>query len=615
MIKTIFKIILLLFTRLLGDYSQALEHYEKYLTQDKFKDRLQCQVYGAIGLCYWKLNQLYRAQHNFEISLKLATELCEKEEELNARISLAKIMKILRQYEKCRQYYNEVIPVLEHRLYVKQGNEIVYEDETSQKLMNCYEDIQEALVEMDYIKEALEISEHCNSRILVNMLRRKEVLRDNEDSRAPTDLSPNTAEEIFKLIDNSGCLVLVYSRLQDGFIGWLLSPKNEILKFHRYKNCDHVTFEERIKSCIEDLHRNQTSTYKCDQRSLPSGAKLATKPSDIESTRKTCFTCTFSKTSQTSLQRLHEILVDPFKEHLKDKNIKNLTVVPTELLSMVPFPSLQDSLGNSLYQDFDVSIMPCIRSLHLATQNQSTISNRNEKTSCNDAKVLVAGNPTIPNVKLDGAKWYPHGKRDLAEQEVTSLATLLGVEPVTGTHATTDHIIEMLAQSSLAHLVTYGSWKKGCLAFAPNPNCIGSPPSEDAYLITIDDLLALDLRAKLIVISSCVTCSHEFCYLKQVNHSLATALMAAGARCVVCPLWSVEQTPLVRFYSYLYLGLEKVRQSFLDDAIIIIIILRLYRKKRGYYDNDLCDASDYVYDVCCDDTNNYCTVLSDISSY
>lgn len=552
---------------MLGNYNQALQHYEKVLIHVKVKgmDKLQCEVYSLIGQCYWKLNQLYRAQHNFEQALKLATQLSAKEEEMNSRISLAKIMKTLREYEKCRHYYNEVIPTLEHHLYVKQGNNIIYEDDIADKLTDCYEDLQEALVEMNCIQEALEIAEHCNSRVLVNILRCKEILKKNEDSRAPSDLSPNTSEEIFRLIDSSGSLVLVYSRVKDGFISWLLSPCNGISKFYRYKNCDHVTAEERIKSCIEDLHRNQLCNYKCDQRSLPCDGKEkstgtshvigpeVTKPASSESAPKSCSTCTFSK--DTPLQRLYEILLEPFREQLKDSKTKTLMVVPTEMLTMVPFPGLQDTKGNCLYEHYNVSIMPCIRAL----DRPSTTEDKTEQSI--DNRILVAGNPAIPNVHLEGSKWCPPSKGDLAEQEVMSLAALLGVEPVTGSLATTEHIIEVLAQSSLAHLVTYGSWKKGCLSFSPNPNCFGSPPSEEAYLITITDLLALDLKSKLIVISSCVSCSHKYCYLKQVNLSLATALMVAGAQAVVCPLWSVEQTTLVKFYSYLYLALEKVRHS------------------------------------------------------
>ncbi|KAK3742065.1 hypothetical protein QZH41_015748 [Actinostola sp. cb2023] len=559
--------------RLMGDYVQALQHYEKYLCQVKMKHlvALQCQVYGLIGLCYWKMNQLYRAQHNFELSLKLATEVSEKEEELNSRFCLAKVMKALRLYEKCRQYYNEVIPTLEHRLYVKQGNSIIYEDEVTDKLADSYEDLQEALVEMDYIKEALEISEHCNSRVLVNILRCKEILKDNEDSRVAPDLSPNTAEEIFKLVDSSDRLVLIYSRLKDGFISWLLSPSKGVLKFHRYKNCDHVTVEERIKSCVEDLHSNQVCNYKCDQRSLPHDVILQASDKNSK-TNKSCFTCTFSKANTTPLQRLHELLLEPFREQLSDSDFNALAVVPIEMMMMVPFPSLQDAKGSFLYEKFQVTIMPCIRAFSLASTNPD------ESTTDNNIKVLVAGNPTIPNVNLYGAQWRPCGREDLAEQEVTSLATLLGVDPVTGCQATTERILEMLSQSSVAHLVTYGSWKKGCLAFAPNPNCHGNLPSnpnchgnlpsnpnchgnlpsEDAYLLTVSDLLALDLRTKLVVISSCVSCSHKFCYLKQASLSLATALLAAGARSVIFPLWSVEQATLIRFYCHLYSGLEKV---------------------------------------------------------
>jgi tetratricopeptide (TPR) repeat protein/CHAT domain-containing protein len=541
---------------LMGEYKKALEEYEKHLGQvkvNKLEDRLQCQVYGLMGHCYLKLNQLYRAQHYFEQSLRLAGQINDKQEELNSRHCLAKIMKALGLYENCRQYYNEVIPVLEHRLYIKQENNVMYEGELVDKLAGCYGDLQEVLIEMGCVKEALEICEHCKSRVLVNILRSRDVLK-TEEADKPADHSPYTAEEIFKLVDSSESLVLMYSCVASGFMSWLLSPVRGLVKFYRYKNCEHISIEDRIKDCIENIHVSHESSYKCDQRSLPyRDLKVSLKTEGGQQQRSSCFVCDFSNSNLTPLQKLYNILLEPFRDELQreDGLPRRLFIVPDVAMNMIPFPSLQNQRGEHLYEHFNVSIMPCARALSLKSYNQKEVTSE-------DFKILVAGNPKIPSVDLYGVAWQPPGEGVLAEKEVTSMATLLGVGPVTGCQATKERIIETLSQSSLAHLVTYGSWKKGCLAFTPNIHCYGDRPPEDSYLMSVSDLLAVDLTAKMVVISSCCSCSHKFCYLKQVNLSLATALLAAGAQAVIVPLWSVEQPTLLKFYYHLYSGLEKV---------------------------------------------------------
>lgn len=552
--------------RLMGEYGKALEQYDKHLSQvkvNKLEESLQCQVYGLIGRCYWKLNQLYRSQHNFEQCLKLATKIGDKQEELNARHSLAKIMKELRLHEKCRQYYNEVIPVLEHRLFMKQENQVIFEDELVDKLADCYGDLQEVLIEMDCVKEALEICEHWKSKLLVNILRSRDILRTDEGI-LHADLSPYNAAEIFKLVDSSESLVLMFSCVKSGFMSWLLAPGKGVLKFYRYKNCEHISLEERIKDCIEKLHDNHETNFKCDQRSLPDNSgRVSLQEQSSTQQKSSCFVCNVSSSNFTPLQVLYKMLIEPFGEELQreDKDVlsNKLVIVPDLPMNMVPFHSLQNARGEYLYKKYSVSIMPCVRALSLKDSSPRKATT----DTTEDFKILVAGNPKIPSVDLNGVAWQPPGEGILAEKEVTSIATLLGVEPVTGCQATKECIIETLSKSSLAHLVTYGSWKKGCLAFTPNRHCHGDRPLEDSYLLSVSDLLSIDLTAKLIVISSCCSCSHKFCYLKQVNLSLATAFLAAGAQAVIIPLWSVEQPTLMNFYYHLYCDLEKVTSSIL----------------------------------------------------
>ncbi|XP_032230398.2 tetratricopeptide repeat protein 28 [Nematostella vectensis] len=572
--------------RLKCDYSKALDYYETHLSLAKVNglEDTQCTAYRLIGQCYWCLNQLNHSQHYYERCLELSCQLGNKEDGLEARHSLARIMKSLRQYEKSRQYFNDVIPVLEHRLHLKQGKDLVLHDALAIKLQQCYNELQEVLAEIEQFDQALELSEHCKARLLVNILRHKSIITGRQ--RVP-ELSPHTAEEIIRIVNSQQAHVIVYSVVDSGFMGWLLSPGKGMTKFHRYKNCEHKDLDERIKGCIEEIHGDHTTTYKCDHRALPNAARLegkrdskvyktqlgvttdfkgteeenksestvfqhqhenTTAPMKEEAehaTQSSCFMCTFTRDNFSPLQKLYQILILPFEEFLTEGD--KLVVVPDGVLSMVPFPSLQSTQGRHLYETLHVSILPCIRVISLATR-------KHQPDSSGD--ILVAGNATIPNVTLDQETWCSSRKSELAEEELNSVSTLLGTTPITGVHATKECVLEALGPSSVVHLTAFGSWQRGCLAFAPNPFSMGEVAQEDAYLLTLADLAAIDMQAKVVVLSSCCSCSHKFCYLKQASFTLATALLAAGAVSVVMPLWSLPQPVLLKLYYYFYTALE-----------------------------------------------------------
>ena len=129
----------------------------------------------------------------------------------------------------------------------------------------------------------------------------------------------------------------------------------------------------------------------------------------------------------------------------------------------------------------------------------------------------------------------------------------------------------MLPQTSVVHLVTYGSWPDACIALSPNTHHYGDPPSEDAFLVKVSDIAMLKLSAKLVVLNACCGCGHQYCQLKHASFHLATALLAAGAQSVIIPLWSAPQATMLNLFYKFYSGLEEVclvvSQLWHDEAL------------------------------------------------
>ena len=554
--------------RLMGDHVKALGFYDQHLKLAKVNkmEALQCKVYGLIGSCLWKLGQLHHAQYNFALCLKMASELGELEEELDCKFSLAQITKLLGQHETCRQYYNDVIPALEHKILVKEGQSIAYKDKLLRKLKECYIELQEVLIEMGCPDEALEIAEHCRCRGYVSILRHQKMFADKTSQRSQA-LSAYSLSEIVDIVNGQEAAVILYSIIHSGYLVWILIPGKGVVKFHQYKTCTHFNLEETIKHCIEELHKGSENSYNFDHRAMPRHGAKDTAESDIKERPATastgyCNSCEFLLSDNLApLQKLHRVLLTSVEEELNalGDEARKVVVIPDSILNSVPYPSLQSSSGSYLHEGFQIRVLPCIRALSLqsrTTLGDQSLSSSKPKERC---KVVVAGNPQISTVQLNGEVWRPIGKSDLAEQEVTTIASLLGVDPIVGRQATKDCILSSLSEASVVHLATFGSWTEGCLALTPNPHHHGNPPPEESYLVTSSDLVQLSLRTKLVVLSACCGCGHHYCQLKQVNFNLATALLACGVQTVVMPLWSIPQFSLMNLFYYFYSALEQVQ--------------------------------------------------------
>lgn len=554
--------------KLMEDHTKALGYFERHLQLARVNkmDELQCKAYSLVGASYRELRQYHHAQYYYEMCLKLAVEQNDLEEELECRLALAQITKSMRNFETSRQYFNKAIPVLEDKLLSKYGKSLIYKDPLLEKLDQCYKDLQEALIEMNLEEEALEIAEHCRSRILVKILRHKNTLANAESSSSSLSseplVTPYSAKDIINIVNSQQAAMLFFSVIPSGFLLWMLSPGKGIVKCHWHKSCDHSSFADKIQLCIEELHSNCKESYNCDHRALPDvvTGKLS-ESSDEEKIKKSCYSCEFLRSAKlTPLQKLYHLLLSPVEDELKTElasGVNELVIIPDLEVNSVPFPCLQDQDGKYLHEVFNVRILPCIRAI--SHKNNASEHASNAESQVQDSpKILVQGNPEISSVDLNGKVWSPKKQSDLAEEEVNTIASLLGVDPISGCQATKEHFLKTLPQASVIHLVTYGSWPDACIALSPDTHRHGNPPSEESFLVTVSDIALLKLSAKLVVLNACCGCGHQYCQLKHASFHLATALLAAGVQSVVMPLWSAPQAPLLNLFYKFYSGLEMV---------------------------------------------------------
>lgn len=217
-------------------------------------------------------------------------------------------------------------------------------------------------------------------------------------------------------------------------------------------------------------------------------------------------------------------------------------------LYLVPFALLRPTLSAAcLYERYSLLITPSIRAMQAA----QAISDRCQyNPDCSGA--IVVGNPKIPACVTATWQWRP---LPATEQECRFVAEMLGCRTLTGSVATRDTVLRDMLQAEVIHFATNISWKLSAMVLSRNgsdrpgnwdggSNAIDDSldgPALSEYLLTAADVLNVPISAKLVVINS----SHMDERAGRMNSDgvigLTRAFLAAGAQCVLFPLWPVPE--------------------------------------------------------------------------
>ena len=91
--------------------------------------------------------------------------------------------------------------------------------------------------------------------------------------------------------------------------------------------------------------------------------------------------------------------------------------------------------------------------------------------------------------------------------------------------------------------------------FFPLPPLTDRRPQEEDYLLTMEDISKVKLRAKLVVLSCCHSANGQISGEGVVG--IARAFLGSGARSVLVALWAIEDEATNHFMSRLYENLVR----------------------------------------------------------
>lgn len=390
-----------------------------------------------------------------------------------------------------------------------------------------YKSLQQVLVAQNKYDDALEIAEQSRTRALVELLAKRQ--SDNANPESAIAL-PNLP--LLRQIAKTQNATLVeystfYDRLKAGCIGdinawgqnvklvtWVIKPTGEI----EHRLVDLKPFLQQQNLSLVDLVLDSRNSIGVGNR----GLGVMSREEGTQQTQR--------------LQQLHQILIQPIADLLPNNQAAHIIFIPQDALFYVPFPALQDSTGKYLITQHTILTAPSIQLLDLTHKSQQQGSN--------GTGALVVGNPAPMPLQLPALPG--------AEREAKAVAQLLNTQPLIGSQATKEAVLEQMQTAKIVHLATHGllddlNGVDSAIAVAKS--------NQNNGLIKASEILSFPLKADLVVLSACDTGLGEITGEGVIG--LSRSLLAAGAKSVIVSLWSIPDAPTESLMTEFYRQLQQ----------------------------------------------------------
>ena len=553
-----------------GEYLTAIDYLQQSLAIiQKIKSHYgESTALGNLGFTYVNLGDYPKAIRYLQQAVAIARETKERGNEGWALSSLGYIFYKQGNFANSEKTLVEAMKVLEslRDKRLDDTNKISLFD--TQR--DTYRTLQQVLIAQNKINPALEIAERGRARAFAELL----ASRLSSKPKDELSVNPPNIQEIKQIAKAQNTSLVEYSVVHDEIKVkgkpqinesklniWVIKPTGEVV----FRQVDFKTFAQKkgnkSVTSIADLVPQLRQTI--NVRASGTRGELAFSPGDrirfkddppnsepyeivsVDAKKGTVIVKhpTFAANvtiprsindienkGQTSLQLLHELLIEPITDLLPTNPDAHVTFIPHNELFLVPFAALQDKTGKYLIEKHTILTAPSIQVLDLNHQKQ-------KRTATDNKSTLVVGNP-MPN-KI--------GSLPYAEQEANTIANLLGTKAITGSQAKKSDILNKLPSARIIHLAVHGILDEGrglgsAIALAPS--------GQDDGLLKAEEIIQMKLGAELVVLSACDTGRGKITGDGVIG--LSRSLISAGAESVIASLWKVPDNTtaplMVEFY-------------------------------------------------------------------
>ena len=208
---------------------------------------------------------------------------------------------------------------------------------------------------------------------------------------------------------------------------------------------------------------------------------------------------------------------------------------------MAPYAAFIDLKSKYLCETFKIRLLPSLSSLRLI---QNCPADWHSKTGA-----LLVGDPWVQEVPVVYRE-KPLEQLEWAEKEVQMIGEILQTAPLVGKQATKDEVLSRISSVALVHIAAHGNMETGEIALTPNTTRSSPIPDKEDYLLTMEDVLKSQIRARLVVLSCCHSARGEVKAEGVVG--IARAFLGAGARSVLVSLWAIDDEATMEFMKVFY---------------------------------------------------------------
>jgi CHAT domain-containing protein len=240
---------------------------------------------------------------------------------------------------------------------------------------------------------------------------------------------------------------------------------------------------------------------------------------------------------RTSAAKLYELLLAPAQAQLRGRN--DVVIAPDSNLWDLPFQALVNNNGRFLIEDAAISYAPSLTVLREMTKRRL-----NQTATHAPTTLLAFGNPVSQaQTASQSRSSLRDGNLDPlpeAGEEVRALARLYGAERsrvYVGAEAREDRVKSEAARAGILHFTTHGTLNNAAPMYSYLTLAEGGP--NDDGLLEAWELMQLDLKADLVVLSACETARGRIGAGEGVI-GFSWAMFIAGVPSTVVSQWKVE---------------------------------------------------------------------------
>ena len=512
----------------LGEYVKAKEHFEKALeiAEKIGVGRIEALCHGSLGFIFFSLGEYAKAKECLEKNLVLKRKYGDSEDESICRLLLSHLMlkegNISESKSNAFVSFNKVEDI--RRLQVHDKFKILY----FEKMFNNYRKFSQLLCDADFPHEALYTEEFRRARALKDLM----AARYSVENEIP--VSPQTwdyIESIVKKESNCACLYMSYH--EQSFNFWVVKADNPLI-FQQIKVNAVFGSVIRVADLLcREIYREVLclAPEQCEDRSwLPSNAYW-------EQGCERLMLEDENEPPERTPACVYKMIIAPVADYLDEPEI---IILPDRDLYKVPFAALEDESGKCLSESFRIRIVPSLTTLKLIQDSPADYHSQ--------SGVLIVGDPAVGEVLykeiLQRVKRLP-----FANKEAEMIGKLFGTQPLLGKQATKEAVLQNIHSVSLIHFACHGNAERGEILLAPPPLSDRKPQEED-YLLTMQDISKVKLRAKLVVLSCCHSAKGQISAEGVVG--IARAFLGSGARSVLAALWAIDDEATEHFMTHFY---------------------------------------------------------------